>query len=96
MIAMCSPTDSRPRENWISLRDAKAGGTFRIEALAGASCDRLREIGFCETMEVQKLTNGRNLVCSVCGTRLAVSKDLAAQVMVKPASPSDAPESTDS
>ena len=70
----------------ISLREASAGGTFRIEALSGASSERLREIGLCESMEVSKVSNGRNLICSVCGTRLAVSKELAAEVMVSPVS----------
>jgi len=30
-------------------------------------------------------TNGRNMLCTVCGTRLALSKDLADQIQVVPA-----------
>ncbi|MDB4813151.1 hypothetical protein OAH06_03460 [Akkermansiaceae bacterium] len=36
-------------------------------------------------MRVKKLTNGRNMLCTVCGTRLALSKDLADQIQVVPA-----------
>jgi ferrous iron transport protein A len=42
----------------------------------------LRNLGFCETLQVRKLAGGRNLICSVCGTRLAVSSVLAEQVLV--------------
>ncbi len=90
MRLICPPPELRPDEAPISLQEAQSGGTFRIESLAGPSCERLREIGFCESLEVQKLSGGRILVCSVCGTRLALSRDLAAQVMVRPLPPSDA------
>jgi hypothetical protein len=35
-------------------------------------------------MAVVKLANGRNMVCAVCGTRMALSRDLGDQVMVSP------------
>jgi hypothetical protein len=44
----------------------------------------LRELGFCESLRVRKLRQGRNLICAVCGTRLALSPQLAAQVLVVP------------
>ena len=70
----------------ISLREASIGDKFQIKAISGANCERLREMGFCESMEVRKVSGGRNLICSVCGTRLALSKDLAEDVMVTPVS----------
>ena len=79
--AMTSP---EPQTSMISLREASVGGIFKIETLSGGSCERLREMGFCESMEVRKVSGGRNLICSVCGTRMAVSKDLAEDVMVTP------------
>jgi len=66
-----------------TLSQASAGCTLRIRQLEGKSCQRLREIGFCEEMEISKLSDGRNMICSVCGTRMALSRKLGDQVMVE-------------
>jgi ferrous iron transport protein A len=68
----------------MTLNQARVGCDLRIQVLSGPSCDRLRELGFCEQLQVRKLANGRNLICSVCGTRLAISHELADQVFVSP------------
>ena len=60
------------------------GCDFQIRYLEGPGCEQLRNLGFCETLQVRKLAGGRNLICSVCGTRLAVSRDLADQIKVSP------------
>ncbi len=70
----------------ITLNQAKVGCDLRIQDVNGPACDRLRDLGFCEQLQVRKLVNGRNLICSVCGTRLAISRELAEQVMVAPMS----------
>jgi len=67
----------------ITLSKASAGCQLRIRELAGSACKRLREIGFCEELEISKLSDGRNMICSVCGTRLALSKKLGDQVLVE-------------
>ena len=67
-----------------SLAQAQVGCDFQIRYLEGPACDQLRNLGFCETLQVRKLAGGRNLICSVCGTRLAVSRDLADQIKVSP------------
>lgn len=69
----------------LTLSQAAAGCDFQIRQVEGPSCRQLREIGFCEEMRVRKITNGRNMLCTVCGTRLALSKDLADQIQVVPA-----------
>ena len=69
----------------LTLSQAAIGCDFQIRELDGSACRQLREIGFCEEMRVRKLTNGRNMLCTVCGTRLALSKDLADQIRVVPA-----------
>jgi len=69
----------------LTLSQAATGCDFQIRELDGSACRQLREIGFCEEMRVRKLTNGRNMLCTVCGTRLALSKDLADQIRVVPA-----------
>ncbi len=67
-----------------SLAQATVGCDFRIRFLQGPACEQLRRLGFCETMQVRKLANGRNMICTVCGTRMALSRDLADQVLVSP------------
>ena len=67
-----------------SLAQAQVGCYFQIRYLEGPGCEQLRNLGFCETLQIRKLAGGRNLICSVCGTRLAVSSNLAEQVMVSP------------
>jgi ferrous iron transport protein A len=67
-----------------SLTQAQVGCDFQIQHVNGPACDQLRNLGFCESLQVRKLANGRNLVCSVCGTRIALSSELAEQVMVAP------------
>lgn len=67
----------------MTLSKASAGCQLRIRQLEGGSCQRLREIGFCEELEICKLSDGRNMICSVCGTRLALSKKLGDQVLVE-------------
>ena len=72
------------RDSALSLTQAAVGCDFQVTALDGPGCQQLRAIGFCEEMRVRKISNGRNLICTVCGTRLAVSRDLASQVHVAP------------
>jgi len=68
----------------VTLNQVRVGCDVKISVLSGPSCDRLRDMGFCEQLQVRKLSGGRNLICSVCGTKLAISKDLAEQVLVAP------------
>ncbi|MCF7676361.1 MAG: ferrous iron transport protein A [Akkermansiaceae bacterium] len=67
----------------MTLNQARVGCDLQIQGVDGPSCERLREMGFCEQLRVRKLAGGRNLLCSLCGTRVALSKDLAEQVLVK-------------
>lgn len=73
-----APSDAK------TLNEVEAGRDFRISGLNGPSIERLRDLGFREETQVRKLSGGRNLVCSVSGTRLAISRELAAQVFVSP------------
>jgi ferrous iron transport protein A len=67
-----------------TLAQASVGCDFRIRFLDGPACEQLRRLGFCETLKVRKVSHGRNLVCTVCGTRLALSRELAHHVKVSP------------
>ena len=68
----------------MTLNQAGVGCDVQIRVLSGPGCDRLRDLGFCEQLQVRKLAHGRNLICSVCDTKMAISKDLADQVIVEP------------
>ncbi len=68
----------------MTLNQVKVGCDVQIRVLSGPGCDRLRDLGFCEELQLRKLTSGRNMICSICGTRMAISKELAEQVFVSP------------
>lgn len=51
---------------------------------APAACLRLREMGFCESTPIWKLNSGSNLICQVCGVRVALGKQLSSLVYVEP------------
>jgi len=68
----------------MTLNQVGVGCDVTIRILSGPGCDRLRDLGFCEQLQVRKLAGGRNLICSVCGTRMAISRELAEQVLVAP------------
>lgn len=76
--------DDRDTGGAMTLNQVKAGCDFQIRVLSGPSCDRLRDLGFCEQLQIRKISDGRNLICSICGTRMAISRELAAQVFVCP------------
>ncbi len=67
-----------------TLEEARVGEALRVTGLSGgsAACQRLREMGFCEDARVEKLAHHHLLVCTVCGTRLAVDKQTARGILV--------------
>ena len=68
----------------MTLNQVGVGCDVRIRVLDGPGCERLRDLGFCEQGRIRKLSGGRNLICSVCGTRMAISRELAEHVLVAP------------
>jgi Fe2+ transport system protein FeoA len=68
----------------VTLNEVAVNCDVRISALNGPACERLRDLGFCEQMQLRKISNGRNLVCTVCGAKMAISRELAEQVLVSP------------
>jgi len=71
-------------DSLMTLNQVKVGCDVKIRVISGPGCDRLRDLGFCEEVKLRKLTSGRNMICSICGTRMAISKELAEQVIVSP------------
>ena len=45
---------------------------------------RLRELGFCEAATIKKISGRSTVMCEVCGTKLALSADLAKLIHVAP------------
>jgi len=82
LVVGVAATATAPEQKCVSLSQACVGKKWTIRSLEGPGCQRLRELGFCESMAVVKLANGRNMVCALCGTRMALSRDLGDQVMV--------------
>ncbi len=84
MIENCSQLKeaSQPR---LTLLSAPIGERLRLLELAGkpALCQRLREMGLCESAEIVKVSQGTALICQVCGTRLALSRDLARDIIIE-------------
>ncbi|MBI5150283.1 MAG: ferrous iron transport protein A [Candidatus Omnitrophica bacterium] len=68
-----------------TLTSVQNGQSVRIECLRGEDgvCQRLREMGFCESAVVEKVTESGALICKVCDTRVAISRRLADNIIVK-------------
>lgn len=75
---------SQSVQRQLTLNEVGLNCDVRISSIKGPACDRLRDLGFCEQMQLRKISNGRNLVCTVCGAKMAISRELAEQVLVAP------------
>jgi Fe2+ transport system protein FeoA len=71
-----------------SLNSVRAGTCVRIKQLPeGAELTtRLREIGFCEEQTIRLVSAKNSVICQVCNSRLAISTQLAAGILVEPLS----------
>lgn len=78
------PSDTAQTEPLMGLGEVDVGCDFRIRFLSGPVSEQLRRLGFCESLAVRKISNGRNVICSISGTRLALSRELANHVKVSP------------
>ncbi len=68
-----------------TLSEADEGGHLKIECLRGEDgvCQRLREMGFCESSIVQKVADSGALICKVCDAKVILSKELGQKIIVK-------------
>lgn len=76
------PRLQRPR---MTLTELPAGAAGRVCALNAAAdtCQRLREMGFCESAIVQKISGQTTLLCQVCGMRVALGEGVAKHITVE-------------
>lgn len=78
----------------ITLKNAEVGKNMTITSLCGASCIKLREIGFCEGLDICKLKNDKNIICDICGIKYAISEDLSDSVELTENQPQDHDQSS--
>jgi len=67
------------------LTDLPVGAAGRVCELAGQPelCQRLREIGFCESAVIEKIAGEKTLICQLCQTRIALSDRAAQHIVVE-------------
>lgn len=67
------------------LTDLPDGTAGRVCELAGQPelCQRLREIGFCESAVIEKISGQKTLICQLCQTRIALSERAAQHIVVE-------------
>jgi len=67
------------------LTDLPVGQSARVCELEGKTevCQRLREMGFCESAVIEKISGASTLLCQVCGTRIALSGRAAEHILVE-------------
>lgn len=68
-----------------TLAHIQSGTTVRIQELNThpETCQRLRELGFCENATVRCVTNSSSqLICEVCNTRIGLNHSIAQTIIV--------------
>ena len=67
------------------LTELPVGAAGRVCALEGAAdfCQRLRELGFCESAVIEKISGQHTLLCQLCNTRIALNDRAAKHIMVE-------------
>lgn len=67
------------------LTELPAGMAGRVCELTAQSdiCQRLREMGFCESAVIERVSGQHTLLCQVCGTRIALSDRAAKHIVVE-------------
>jgi ferrous iron transport protein A len=68
-----------------TLTNIEVGQSVTIKCLRADAgvCQRLREMGFCESAVVKKIADNGALICKVCDAKVVISKKLASNIIVK-------------
>ena len=69
----------------LTLSSARCGERLRIVGIVPSSAAslRLQELGLHERVEIQKIVDGSALICAFRGARLAIGRNLGADVLVE-------------
>jgi len=78
-------TEMNPTDAVLPLCQLPAGSVGRVRQLVGAIdfCQRIREMGLCESAFVAKIGGTGPFLCQINGTRIALSHNAAKCVMVE-------------
>ncbi len=76
-----------PKMKLKTLAQTPAGTTVTISHLDSHpdTCNRLREVGFCENATIRLVSSGSSqLICEVCNTRIGLNYTTANAIVVLP------------
>jgi ferrous iron transport protein A len=78
-------TEQPPIPRRMPLTELPIGTAARVWALDGETgvCSRLREMGFCESAVIERVSGQKTLLCQLCGARIALSDRAAAHIVVE-------------
>lgn len=81
---MSMPEENKPA-HLVPLTELPVGSSGRVQELSGKTevCQRLREMGFCESAVIEKVSGVHTVLCQVCGTRIALSDKAAQHILVE-------------
>jgi len=67
------------------LTELPVGATGRVCELSGETnvCARLREMGFCESAVIARVSGKKTLLCQLCDTRIALNDRAAQHIVVE-------------
>jgi ferrous iron transport protein A len=67
------------------LTDLPVGAAGRVCELSGQAefCQRLREMGVCESAIIEKISGRGTLLCQLCNIRIALSDRAARHIVVE-------------
>ncbi|GEM_PF-502481 len=71
------------KPSYQTLSDAGIGCWLKVTSMVGDDCEELRNLGFCEQLKIKKIAQDKHLLCSLCGSKVALSKHLAEQIRVE-------------
>jgi ferrous iron transport protein A len=79
------PSTHKPAHGPIDLCQARCGDLLRVVSVCPEcpECIRLRELGFCESSRVRKISDGGALICMLMGARVAIGRELGRSVLVE-------------
>ena len=82
-MTLSHPEPFRPQR--MLLAELPIGATGRVCELQGEAgvCARLREMGFCESAEIERISGQTTLLCQLCGIRIALSGRAANYIIVE-------------
>jgi Fe2+ transport system protein FeoA len=83
--AIAESMSAKFSKNTLTLAGAKVGEKLRVVSICPdcPECMRLRELGFYDSAELRKISDGAAIICSLLGMRVAIGRDLGEHVRVE-------------